>query len=166
MIKYNGLPGEESNDQFEGRHRYIINLGSPILEQTIDEIESQTGSQLAYSVLRDWICLDAANIARKRVGREALKAPKKWKTNIAPLTDREFEMTWVYFWANGGSEVVQKDLAPILMALGVSYGKENKTAELAALQAFMGSVRKWLSPGELELLDANFEERSRTISRS
>src|SRR5258708_3070638 len=62
--------------------KYIVNLGRPILKQTIMDIETEPGT--AYAVLRDWIALDSANIARRRIGRVAVSTPVKWETNIAP----------------------------------------------------------------------------------
>lgn len=50
-----------------GSLNYTVNLGAPILSQTVSEVEKDP--EAGYMVLRDWIALDAANIARRRVGR-------------------------------------------------------------------------------------------------
>jgi hypothetical protein len=156
-IKFNGPPGEESNKQYKDRRRYTINLGHPVLEQSIDDIESKSGWKIAYAVLRDWISLDATNIARKRVRRTALRVPTKWQTNVPPLSDSGFEFSMYYFWALGGAAVIEADLAPILVALSVNYQADNKTTERTALCGFLDKIRKYLNPADLEVIGAEFD---------
>jgi hypothetical protein len=152
-IRFNGVSGEQSNKQSQGRRRYVINLGRPVLERTIQDLESKAGSKIAYTVLHDWIFLDAENIARKRVGRVALKAPTKWQTNVPPLSDSGFEFAMHYFWAHGASEVVEAHLAPSLVALSINYQAEGKTSERSALCGFLGKMRRHLSPGDEKVIN-------------
>jgi hypothetical protein len=130
--------------------KYAVNLGRPILQQTIADIESEPGT--AYTVLRDWIALDAANIARRRIGRVAVTTPMKWETNVAPLSDPALPMYNEYFMGPH-YELVEKDLAPILTALAHNYRLAKKESELTALCGFLDKIRKFLDGHGLELAD-------------
>lgn len=149
-IKFGGVPGEESNDQHHGRHRYTINLGRPILRRTIQEIESDP--ETAYLVLRDWITLDAANIARRRMGRVAVTIPVTWEPNVAPFAHSACDVRTHYFFGRD-YYLVERELAPILTALAHNYLNARKDAELTALCGFLDKIRKFLDPHGLEFAD-------------
>ncbi|MBA2590933.1 MAG: hypothetical protein H0U97_01205 [Gammaproteobacteria bacterium] len=130
--------------------KYVVNLGLPILHQTIADIESEP--ETAYAVLRDWIALDAANIARRRIGRVAVTTPVKWEANVAPLSDPAPAVYNEYFMGPY-YELVEKDLAPILTALAHNYRHAKKEPELTALCGFLDKIRKFLDGHGLEFAD-------------
>jgi hypothetical protein len=130
--------------------RYVVSLGPPILQQTITNIESEPAT--AYAVLRDWIALDAANIARRRIGRVAVSVPLKWNTNVAPLSGPGLAMYNEYFMGPHYG-LVEKDLAPILTALAHNYLYAKKKPELTALCAFLARIRESLDPRGKEFAD-------------
>jgi hypothetical protein len=152
-IRYDGkvAPGERRPDQWiNGTHQYDINLGPPILQRSVQEIESDPNA--AYSVLRDWIVLDAANIARRRIGRVAASTPVHWVTNVPPLSDGSLQVYNEYFMGEQ-YQLVEKDLAPILTALAHNYRHAKKGPELTALCGYLDKIRCFLDGHGLEFAD-------------
>ena len=130
--------------------KYVVNLGPPILEQTITDIESKP--ETAYAALRDWIALDAANIARRRIGQVAVTTPTTWQTNVAPSTVPSLAVYNEYF-IGPHYELVEKDLAPILTALAHNYRHAKMEPELIALCGYLDKIRKYLDGHGLEFAD-------------
>ena len=147
-IKYGGEPSVDVVTP--NTLKYIVNLGPPILQQTIAEIESEPAT--AYAVLRDWIALDTANIARRRVGRVALTTPTSWNINVAPLSNPSLSVYNEYFFGPH-YELVEKDIAPILTALAHNYRHAKKEPELTALCNYLDKIRKFLDSHGLEFAD-------------
>lgn len=130
--------------------KYVVSLGPPILEQRITDIESKP--ETAYAALRDWIALDAANIARRRIGRVAVTTPTTWQTNVAPSTVPSLAVYNEYF-IGPHYELVEKDLAPILTALAHNYRHAKMEPELIALCGYLDKIRKYLDGHGLEFAD-------------
>ncbi|MEE8113196.1 MAG: hypothetical protein V3T23_02465 [Nitrososphaerales archaeon] len=63
----------------KGMGHVRLSLGPPILDKSLDEIESDPDS--CHALLKDWLNYDAQNIARRRVGRIAIAGPSNWQTN-------------------------------------------------------------------------------------
>jgi hypothetical protein len=151
-IEFNGDPSAMVTEP--NTLKYVVNLGRPILQQTISEIEANPGT--AYGVLHDWIALDAANIALKRIGRVAVSTPVKWETNVAPFSAAELQMYNDYFMGPH-YELVEKDLAPILTALAHNYRHAKKEPELTALCGFLDKIRKFLDGHGVEFADGKLK---------
>ena len=148
MVKCGGEPGVQVVTP--NSLKYVVSLGSPILEQTIVDIESKP--ETAYAVLHDWIALDAANIARRRIGRVAVTTPTTWQTNVAPSTVPSLPVYNEYFFGPH-YELVEKDLAPILTALAHNYRHAKMEPELTALCAYLDKIREYLDGHGLEFAD-------------
>jgi hypothetical protein len=148
-IAYDGQPGVE--DPSPGQLKYVVDLGPPILEQRVEEIEGDP--KIAHSVLREWIALDESNIARKRIGRISLTTLSSWTTNSAPSTGGAIVHNGYFFGPDYG--LAEKHLAPILTALAHNYRHAKDVEKLSALCALMRHFSQHLDRHGLDFADGN-----------
>lgn len=114
-------------------------LGPPILEKSLDEIESDP--DFCHSLLKEWLHFDAQNIARRRVGRIAIAGAVSWQTNKR-LSEYSIKKTLYFF--GGDYRLSEKSLAPILTALAHSYRHDKREAKLQALCSFLAEIEEHL----------------------
>jgi hypothetical protein len=96
------------------RTTFRVYLGPPIFMSTVTELEQTP--DVAYSVVSPWIRADAANIARRHLGRIAVACFAHWQTN-APPSDTLF----VSYYYGPNFSIAERDLAPMLTALAHNY---------------------------------------------
>jgi hypothetical protein len=114
--------------------RFDIYIGPPILKRPIADLMRDAST--AYEVMRFWVDFDAANIARRRIGRLASQTVEGWKTNIAPtdyVVRTQFAVTPNYPDA-------ERALAPILSGLALCYGRFHEKEKLAALNNYLQTL--------------------------
>jgi hypothetical protein len=108
-------------EQLGDRGLVKLCLGPPILDKSLDEIDSDP--DFCHGLLKEWLYLDAQNIARRRVGRIAIAGAASWETN---------------------KRLSEKTLAPILTALAHNYRHDKQKAKLEALCQFLAEIEEHL----------------------
>jgi len=90
-----------------------IFLGQPILDKNIDEIEKNP--DFCHSLIKEWLDIDAINIAQRKIGRISIRLAKNWETN--KLISKVSNVRTMYFYA-GEYKLSEYEIAPILTGLG------------------------------------------------
>ena len=119
--------------------RYEIDLGRPILELTIEDLEKD--SALPYRVMKPWIRQDQDNITNRRNGRITTRHIVEWETNKEPPAKRQTE-----HYIGPDYQQAESALAPTMIALAVNYNHHGEPAKRAALCSFIDRLN--LSPEE------------------
>lgn len=107
-----------------------VYLGKPILCQTLGQFESDPS--IARDVLGAWIRLDADNIARRRLGRVAVRFFRDWETNVVPTQtpdERHF--------ADGLYMKMEEEVGRFLSALAKTYANNNCDGKLRAAREML-----------------------------
>lgn len=121
--------------ELAGEQSWELYLGPPIIDKSLDAIEADPDS--CYAVLKDWLHLDAQNIARRRIGRIAVVGIKEWETN-RPIS--EISRIKKLYFAGGDCRATEMELLPILEALAHSYKYDHELNKLEALNAYMVAI--------------------------
>ena len=151
-IRFDGEPGIRRDPSDSARVE--VNVGPPIIQQTVIEIENN--SSTAYSVLKDWITMDSANIARRKVGRIAVTTFSKWTPNVPPFADTSCQLTTTYFFGPHFG-LAERDLAPILTALAHNYRHAKQTSKLTTLCTFLSEIREYLDEHGRDFADGKLK---------
>lgn len=154
-VTFDGTPGQVGERTLEkGKWRYAINLGHPIIHRKIQEFDSNQDD--VYEVLRQWIALDAANIAQKHAGRSVAVSFKNWQTNESPS---KATSECRFYMGQGGSTVIETALKPVLMALALNYRNDNMQEKDSALRGFMDKIG--IKAEDLKFIDAGGESHKK-----
>jgi hypothetical protein len=127
----------------------VVHLGPPVLRKSLAELEGDPDS--VYPLIEPWIIEDAGNIARRRLGRLAARCVDKWTTNVPPGPER-YEN---YYWrpAPGASKAAEKDLIPMLTALGHHYRDHKLRGKFDAVVGLLKAYRPILQGHALRFAD-------------
>jgi hypothetical protein len=90
--------------------------------------------RICHGLLKEWLYLDAQNIARRRVGRIAIAGAASWETNKRLS---EYRQVKTLYFPGGEYRLAEKTLAPILTALAHNYRHDKQKAKLEALCQFL-----------------------------
>lgn len=130
-------PGPQ--EQLGDRGLVKLCLGPPILDKSLDEIDSDP--DFCHGLLKEWLYLDAQNIARRRVGRIAIAGAASWETNKRLS---EYRQVKTLYFPGGEYRLAEKALAPILTALAHNYRHDKQKAKLEALCQFLAEIEEHL----------------------
>jgi hypothetical protein len=126
-------------EQLGDRGLVKLCLGPPILDKSLDEIDSDP--DFCHGLLKEWLYLDAQNIARRRVGRIAIAGAASWETNKRLS---EYRQVKTLYFPGGEYRLAEKTLAPILTALAHNYRHDKQKAKLEALCQFLAEIEEHL----------------------
>lgn len=135
-------------DEADGAH-FEVKLGPPILSQGLTALEEDPS--LAFNVFDSWIRLDAANIARRRLGRLAVRCFWDWQTNVVPAPrylDR--------YYHGPGYGATEEALVPLLTALGHNYIRFRNRDKLEALRGMLRALEPLLGEDGLKIADGTY----------
>lgn len=126
-------------DHLDNAGHYRLCVGPPIIEKSLDELESDP--DFCHAILKEWLYFDAQNIARRRIGRIAIAGTARWKTNTR-LSESSDTKTLYFF--GGDYRLAEKDLTPILTALAQGYRHNKQRAKLDTLCKFLAEIPEHL----------------------
>ncbi len=133
-----------------GESHFDLMLGPPILSQDLGALEKDPS--VAYNILKAWIQMDAANIARRRMGRLFFQCFWDWQTNVTP---QERYLNRYFSGPDyGGAE---RELASLLTALGFNYIDDRQREKLEALRAMLRLLGPLLDEWGQKIIDRSFD---------
>lgn len=130
-------------DEADGAH-FEVMLGPPILRQELSALEADPS--LAFSIFETWIRNDAANIARRRLGRLAVRCFWDWQPNTLPA-----QLYLGRYYASPDYGPAEKELAFLLTALGYNYERSNLGNKLEALRGMLRNLKPLLDETGLNI---------------
>jgi len=77
-----GVPGPGKCAQWTDQVQF--DLGPPILEFAVQEIENAGFRERAWTIFKSWIDVDYANLYRVNSGMRLFKTPDRYETNVVP----------------------------------------------------------------------------------
>ena len=131
------LPQQDHVCYANNRAKVTVHLGPPILRKTLKELEEQPDGPT--NLLAKWIQLDAENIARRRLGRIAVRCYDKWETNSEPS-----QKTLDVYYHGPNHHLAERAVKPLLIALARNYKRYKKLDKLDVVDkliALLNGVR-------------------------
>jgi len=135
----------------EDEVRFRVPVGPPVLSKSIKEIEEDPES--VYTVMRDWVAMDARNIARKHMGRIAVTGIVNWTTNTAPTAEDSIPPIENRYFFGPNYWHAERELTPVLTALAHNYRDNGQREKLEAVCALLNVLRDYLDPHGLKFAD-------------
>jgi hypothetical protein len=130
-------------DETLGPERYVpidgatadfeVGLGPPTCRVTLSELEDHPAA--IFPTMDAWARQDADNIARRRLGRLAVRCFFEWQTNVVP-TAAFFDR----YYFGPSYPIAESALVPILTALGHNYVHARDRKKFAGLRELLESL--------------------------
>lgn len=124
-----------------------VPLGTPILNMTIEEIESNP--TICYDVLKKWLELDKKNIARRSIGRIFVSGWIDWLENKIPNNTNILQN---YYFYGSGYNFAEFEVAPILTALAHNYQHNNQDEKFKSIVQILLQLKSYLNDEEIKFL--------------
>jgi hypothetical protein len=124
------LPQHDHVQYANERSDITVHLGPAIIRKTLDELEKDPSTPT--ELLAKWIQQDADNIARRRLGRIAVRCFDEWDTNCRPS-----ENTLDVYYHGPNHHLAERAVTPLLTALARNYKRYKKHDRLDAVRKLL-----------------------------
>ena len=122
-----------------------VHLGPAIIQKSLDELEEHPDEPT--EMLAKWIQQDADNIARRRLGRIAVRWFDEWETNCWPS-----ENTLNVYYHGPNHHLAEQAVTPLLTALARNYRHYNKHDKLEAVRNLLALLAPYLDAAGRDLV--------------
>jgi hypothetical protein len=139
------LPDHDHVQYDNDREDITVHLGPAIIRKTLDELEENPNQ--STELLAKWIQQDTGNIARRHLGRIAVRCFETWETNRPPS-----DKTLNVYYHGPNHSLAEQAITPLLTALARNYIRYQKNDKLDAVRNLMVLLEPYLDDAGRKLV--------------